>query len=232
MNAKKLKAKMQNLGADLIGIGDLSDTPPFTRQNLPTGIAVAKKYPEEVIRGIWNLPTALYRDWYVKLNTELDSLVTTCAEMLRKEGFTAIAQTREYVGTGEDSDNTLMPHKTVATHAGIGWIGKSALLITEKYGSMVRLSSVLTNAPLEWDKPTEYSKCGNCMICAQNCPGGAILGEAWDTGKALEEYFNAVLCRKTAQERSLKGFGGSDTICGKCIEVCPYTRKTWKKENR
>jgi epoxyqueuosine reductase QueG len=105
------------------------------------------------------------------------------------------------------------------------------LLITEKYGSMIRLSSVLTDAPLETDKPTDYSKCGKCMICAKSCPGGAISGENWEKGKSREEYFSAVLCRKTAKERSMKGFGGSDTICGKCIEVCPYTRKTWEREN-
>ena len=43
---------------------------------------------------------------------------------------------------------TVMPHKTVAVHAGLGWIGKSALFVTEKYGSAVRLTSVLTDAPL------------------------------------------------------------------------------------
>ena len=44
---------------------------------------------------------------------------------------------------------TALPHKTIATRAGIGWIGKSALLVTAKYGSAIRLSSILTDTPIE-----------------------------------------------------------------------------------
>ena len=72
---------------------------------------------------------------------------------MQKHGYAAIAMTRSHVGNGEADDNTVLPHKTVATRAGIGWIGKSALLVTEQYGSMIRISSILTDAPLETAVP-------------------------------------------------------------------------------
>jgi len=214
-------------GADLAGAGDLTELPPEIRGNLPFGICVAVKYPDDVIRNIAEFPTQEYCDWYNKLNEKLDGLVTLGARALQERGFKAIAQTREYVGIGNE-DAVLLPHKTIATRAGLGWIGKCAMLITNEYGSMVRLSSILTDAPLETAEPVNKSKCGDCSICTDACPAKAVSGKLWETGMLREDFFNAAACRKTARERSMQGFGGEITICGKCIEVCPYTRRAWK----
>ena len=214
-------------GADLVGFGDLTELPPEIRYNMPIGVCVAVKYPAEIIKGIKDLPTPEYRDWYNKLNKRLDMLVTLGKEALEMMGYNAIAMTRKKVGYGESENNTVLPHKTVATRAGIGWIGKSALLVTEKYGSMIRISSILTDAPLKTARPINKSKCGDCMICANACPGGAISGKVWKVDLYRDEFFDPVKCRKTAKERAKLGFGEDYSICGKCIEVCPYTRKNW-----
>ena len=220
----RIKEELINLGADVVGFGNLAELPGDVRENMPVGISIAVAYPKEVIRGIAELPTQEYHEWYDKLNERLDMIVARGAELLREMGYRAVAQTREYVGNGESKDNTTLPHKTVATRAGIGWIGKSALLVTEKYGSAIRLSSILTDAQLDIAQPVNKSKCGNCMFCTNDCPGGAVSGKAWEVGIYRDEFFDPVKCRKTARERSKQGFGGDVTICGKCIEVCPYTR--------
>lgn len=225
-----IKNELLYHGADLVGFGDLSEITPEARYNLPVGICVAVRFPAEVIRGISDLPTQEYADWYNRLNEKLDILVSLGAKALQMYGFTAIAMTRERVGTGEKSDSKPLPHKTVATRAGIGWIGKSALLVTEQFGSMIRISSILTDAPLKTAKPVNESKCpDNCMICKKACPGGAVSGKQWNVKVHRDEFFDAVKCRKTARERAKQGFGGENiTICGKCIEVCPFTIKAWK----
>ena len=220
-----LEGELRRCGADLVGIGDLRELPPDVRGGLPVGICVAVKYPKEVIRGIAALPTPEYRDWYHRLNGRLDTLVTWGAQALQAFGYEAVAQTRAQVGTGEDMLHTALPHKTVATRAGIGWVGKSALLVTEEYGSMVRISSILTNAPLKTTAPVNQSKCGDCAICTDACPAGAVSGRAWAAGLPREAIFDAVKCRDTARARAMEGFGGRDTICGRCIAVCPYTRR-------
>ena len=222
---RKIKCELLRLGADIVGFGDLDELPVDVRGGLPVGISVAVAYPPEVIRGISELPTQEYREWYDKLNERLDMIVSRGAELLSGMGYMAIAQTREYVGSGESSDNTTLPHKTIATRAGIGWIGKCALLVTEKFGSALRLSSILTDAPLYTVSPINNSRCGDCMVCADACPGSAVLGKAWEIGLYRDEFFDPVKCRKTARERAKQGFGGSITICGKCIEVCSYTKK-------
>ncbi|MCL2254579.1 MAG: 4Fe-4S dicluster domain-containing protein [Lachnospiraceae bacterium] len=88
------------------------------------------------------------------------------------------------------------------------------------------MSSILTDAPLQTDLPLNISKCASCMACTKACPGQAVSGKSWEIGLARDEFFDAVKCRKTARDRAKLGFGGENiTICGKCIEVCPYTQR-------
>jgi epoxyqueuosine reductase QueG len=222
---KEIENVLHRLGADIVGFGDLGVLPGDVRAGMPVGISVAVVFPPEIIRGISVLPTQEYREWYEILNARLDEIVTHGAEIICEMGYQAIAQTRDYAGTGELADTTSLPQKTVATCAGIGWIGKCALLVTEMYGSAVRLSSILTDMPLKTSSPIDKSFCGDCMICAEDCPAGAVSGKRWEAGLQRDEFFDAAMCRKTARERAEIGFGGAVTICGKCIEVCPYTRR-------
>ena len=91
----------------------------------------------------------------------LDDIVTCGAEFLKENGDQAFANTTKVV---KQNDNwcTPLPHKTVAARAGLGWIGKNCLLVTERCGSAVQLSSFLTNAPMPAEKPVNESKCGKC----------------------------------------------------------------------
>lgn len=221
-----IEAELLARGAVRVGFGDLRGLPAEVREGLPVGISVLVTYPPEVICGIAELPTQEYNDWYDLLNERLDALVTYGAELLRGRGYAAVAQTRERVGTGEQENCTTLPHKTVATRAGMGWIGKSALLITEQYGSAVRLSSILTDAPLQTTEPIDESRCGKwCWACRTDCPAKAIRGKLWNVGVERDELVDAVACREVARARAKQGFGGDGiTICGKCIETCPYTR--------
>jgi epoxyqueuosine reductase QueG len=223
-----IQSELLLLGADIVGFGDLRGLSPDVRNALPVGICVAARYPPDVIRGIAELPTREYCDWYHKLNERLDSIVTQGAEFIRSLGFDALAQTRERVGFGETGNSTVLPHKTVATRAGIGWIGKSALLVNEIHGSMIRLSAILTDAPVKTAVPINESKCGGCNACTNACPAEAVSGKLWNAGMYRDEFFDPAKCRKTASERARQGFGGEITICGKCIEICPYTRRALK----
>lgn len=201
-----------------------SVTEPIDMPHYPIGISIILAHPKEVIRNIGSSPTMDYYDAYHRINHMLDDLAILCAGYIKKQGYNAYPQTvsatKEY-----GIFRTVMPHKTVAIHAGLGWIGKSALFITEQYGAAIRLTSVLTDAPLEYNRQIIQSKCGSCMLCINACPGKAISGKLWSPGLEREEYFDAMACRKAAREIAAKAIHKQITLCGKCIEICPYTRK-------
>ncbi|HEX3018231.1 MAG TPA: 4Fe-4S double cluster binding domain-containing protein [Caproicibacter sp.] len=218
---QELKKTLLEHGASLVGFGDLSG---IVAGDMACGVSVAIAIPPEVICGIANGPTMDYYREYYRINDLLDDAVTAGAEYLKKNGYKANAMTHDSV-VETDGYRTALPYKTVATRAGIGWIGKCALLVTKEYGSAVRLSALLTNAPLTCAEPVNESHCGNCLECAKACPGGAVSGRLWNVGMDREEFFHAEDCRRAARMLAKEKLSKEITLCGKCVFVCPYTKK-------
>jgi len=83
----------------------------------------------------------------------------------------------------------------------------------------------------DYNEPTIHSRCGSCMLCTNACPGGAISGRVWTPELDRDEFFDAMACRRKAREIAAKALNKQITLCGKCIEVCPYTRKYTEAEH-
>lgn len=220
-----LNAELRNKGADLVGYGDLSEVSPELRYDLPVGVCVAVKYPKEVIQGIADHPTPEYYAQYRRLNELLDGIVTYGAQILQENGYRAVARTLSEVAKQQTDYSSLLPHKTVATRAGLGWIGKCALLVTEKYGSMVRISTILTDAPLPVSPPVNDSRCAGCSECQTHCPANAVQGNTWSPTVQRDELVDAAACCATARKLSFQYLQKEMTICGRCIVSCPYTKR-------
>ena len=224
----KLKEFLMNNGASEVGFADITNFTPKKRLN--TGVVFYIAYPKEIIKNMQNAPTPEYLEELISLNARLDALGMKCEEFLINEGYDAYAQTKMRLGTDFGENNGFeLPHKTIATRAGLGWIGKSALLTTIKYGSALRLSSVLTNAPLNIGTPILKSKCGKCMECRDACLGGAISGKEWNYKLKRNDFYDDKKCEKYALKVSKENLGKADTVCGKCIFACPHTQKYIKK---
>lgn len=221
--SNELRQLLLGQGAAIVGFGDISELVKDKEPDMKYGVSVVVSMTPEIVKNIENGPTEEYFLEYKRLNSLLDQLVTNGASFLEAKGFKALAQTTTSV---EEVDNyrTALPHKSFATRAGIGWIGKCALLVTVQYGSAIRLSSILTDAPLEVSEPINHAKCNSCMVCVNACPAGAASGDVWNVTKDRDEFFNPVLCRKQARLRAAK-IGIEATICGKCIQSCPYTQR-------
>jgi epoxyqueuosine reductase QueG len=117
-------------------------------------------------------------------------------------------------------------HKTTAILAGLGWIGKLDVFVTEQYGSGLRLASVLTNLLPEKEdiKPLIESKCDDCTSCADACPADASKRINWKAGMRREELVDIRACNKSITERIGK-LGINRSICGICLVSCPWTRR-------
>ncbi len=216
-----LEKILSESGASLVGYADLSSA---VQGDMNFGVSVAVAIPPQIILSIENGPTMDYYRAYYRINHLLNQIVTAGAQYITQNGYHAFAQTTDAVVESDDY-RTALPHKTVATRAGLGWIGKCALLVTKEYGSAVRISSLITDAPLECGTPVNESLCGNCMVCSNACPGKAITGSLWNVNRDRDEFFHPLDCRKAARKLAAEKIQKEITLCGKCIQVCPYTQR-------
>ncbi len=225
----ELRAILESRGADLAGFADLRNLPSDIRDGFPCGISIAVALNPEIISGLINGPNRKYYAEYDRANRLLDSLGQYIARFLEGRGYKVRWLSATNTGIDAETLSTRLPHKTVATRAGLGWIGKCALLITQEYGSAVRITSVLTDARLPTGDAIDESQCGECRACVDVCPGQAPSGKEWQVNLHRDSFFNPFACRRTAQEWALKRKGIRDNICGMCIAVCPWTQRYLKK---
>lgn len=109
-----------------------------------------------------------------------------------------------------------------ATRAGIGWIGKNRQLIIPKAGSYFFLGEILIDTELDYDTPQNNDFCGNCNICLQKCPTGALSATGFNARKCLSyltiEYKGEL--PKNIGEKLENCFYG----CDRCQSFCPHNR--------
>ncbi len=223
---QEIESKLFAAGASLVGFADISELPAAARRGLPSAISIAVALDPSIISEISEGPTQRYYQEYARVNEFLMQLCAMTVESLNKRGHDAAAinPTIRIEGPAKETLTTPLPHKTAATRAGVGWIGKSALLITKTYGPAVRFATVLTDAPLEAGEPVDESQCGDCMKCVDRCPAGAIVGENWRRGTERQSIYDAHACCAMAKSLAEPQAIGA-TICGICIHACPWTQK-------
>ena len=123
----------------------------------------------------------------------------------------------------EEELKALFSFKYAAVNAGLGWIGKNDVLITEEYGPRVRLSAVLIDYPFESGNKITESRCGSCTKCVDICPHKALKGANWDISTLRSDLIDYHLCN---QKRSAYiESHGRKNACGLCMVVCPYGTK-------
>jgi epoxyqueuosine reductase len=185
--------------------------------DLPVAISLLMRVDPLVVRGLRHGPTEDYCDEYTRLNVALDDATTTLVNTLKLHGHAAerIAATTK----GDANDARLFPHKTAATSAGLGWIGKTALFVSPRFGPAVRLATVFTDLELPTGEAITESACGDCVACVEACPAGCGRDVAWQAGMPRDELFDATACsHHMEQYDQLKA-----QICGICIAACPLT---------
>jgi epoxyqueuosine reductase len=119
------------------------------------------------------------------------------------------------------------PHKTAATRAGLGWIGRHCQLITRPFGSWIRLGTVFTDMALPCGPAITRHFCGRCMRCVEACPAKAIKGNAWYPGMPRERILDVQTCDQWKKEHYFLFHKGHN--CGICSAVCPYGLKVLKR---
>jgi len=109
----------------------------------------------------------------------------------------------------------------VAQRAGLGFIGRNGLLITEEFGSFVYLGEIVTNIAFETDTPVPFG-CGECTRCITSCPTSALLGDGRMNAKKCLSYQTQT--KTMMPEEYRKKMHNVIYGCDICQLVCPYNR--------
>lgn len=106
---------------------------------------------------------------------------------------------------------------------GLGWRGKSGLIVRRKGGSRFFIATLLTTLELEPDAPVSHG-CGSCRRCADLCPTGAIMKNGLvDAGRCLSYW--TIEHRGAIPEEMRTLIGTRLYGCDTCVTACPWNGK-------
>jgi epoxyqueuosine reductase len=147
-------------------------------------------------------------DYHDLIESKLDKI----DEFLREFG----GQQKCYVDTGP------VLERDHAAEAGIGWHGKSTMLIDERLGTWFFLAEVLTTLELPLDEPVP-DRCGTCERCIKACPTGAIRAPHRLDARRCISYLTIEL--KGSIPLELRPLIGNRIFgCDDCLDACPWNR--------
>ncbi|MFT5350947.1 MAG: epoxyqueuosine reductase [Planctomycetota bacterium] len=203
-----VKAKALELGAGVVGICLLKD------EHLMEG--ASPKYKYAISFGLPMNREIMVEAPAASASKEVQRVYALCSELtvdmaryIRSLGWPALGlpinSTTDYL------------HIPIAIDAGIGQLGKHGSLICKEYGSNFRLTTMLTDLPLEIDQSEDIGVddvCMKCQACTNVCPPKALSdSKQWVRG--VEKWY-------VDFDRCAPYF--SDTYgCSICVEVCPWS---------
>lgn len=119
-------------------------------------------------------------------------------------------------------DNHSLNDRYLAYSAGLGFFGRSGMLINDRFGTYTFIGSVVTDAQIEPDAPL-VKKCAECGECERKCPGGAISAEGV-CGEKCVSYLTQKKGVLSEEEQEKIKKSGYIWGCDICQEVCPHNK--------
>ncbi len=155
------------------------------------------------------------QDYHLVMKTQLQRLASQIANIAGREVQSLVCV-----------DTSPLVDRAVALRAGIGWMGKSAMLITKEYGSYVFLGALLVDVTVAPAPVNELvmDDCGTCTLCMQACPTSALVDDGVLDGKKCLSGITQIkgMIPETYRTKLGRRIWGCDT----CQTVCPKNRAT------
>ena len=209
MTREDIKNEILNMGA--FDVDFFNDN----FKGFKNGISFYVKLSSAVTEEIDDKPTYTYFHHYRTVNSLIDNIALRCGILIEKKGYKYYNIAASQTVGGSSTYQGEYSHKKAACLAGLGYVGKNGLLITEKYGSKIRLGTIFTDFPLEAENKIIENKCGSCDICVNICPAMALTGNP-------EQPVDRKACSDYMKDKfKLIGRG---SVCGLCMAHCPKSK--------
>ena len=217
---EEIERELLKRGAGIVRFVDISGFDHDMTLGYSRAILFCLVLSKDYLVGLQNgQPMDYDNDEYLTKERNVEDLADWLAEFVQQKGYNAHSQSeksnmehgyieRAYIDPELQQGISILPQKSIARVAGLGFIGKNNLLITKDYGCALCLCSVLSDAPVVTENhPLIQSECGGCTVCVENCPGAALHGNEWTISGGRESLVDVAKCCCALQ----------------CMIVCPWT---------
>lgn len=114
-------------------------------------------------------------------------------------------------------DDNRLVDRGAAIRSGVGWRGKSTMVLTPAVGPWMLLGSVITDLELETTEPMRRD-CGTCIACIPACPTGAITDDGLDARLCISTWLQS----PGSLPRWIRPIIGRRIYgCDDCLVSCP-----------
>ena len=121
------------------------------------------------------------------------------------------------------TDSAPLFERQLAQRAGLGWIGKSGMLINPRLGSYTFIGTLLTTAKIVHSTKTTENRCGNCTVCIESCPTRAIIAPYTLDARRCISY--QTIENREPMPEWIAGVAANRLFgCDGCLEACPWNR--------
>jgi epoxyqueuosine reductase len=108
----------------------------------------------------------------------------------------------------------------MARRAGLGWIGKNRFFFHREHGGSVGIAELVVDSAIQdGDAPISSAPCGECSLCFESCPTGALRDDGIAAPTCLS-YLTAEF-RGSIPEGLRATVGTRLFGCDTCLAACP-----------
>ena len=243
---EKIKKYLYQMDIDIIGIADANHElfndapkkhhPKNILEGVKSVIIFGKPMPKSILK-LANYKKQLVHRTYHSLYKYLDIVATRLSCHLESLGFYSVP-VPSYIPLSIENLEPwgIISLKQAGLIAGLGTIAKNGLLINPDYGTLLRLSGVITTAKLTPNKMLEEDVCKDCNLCIEACPANAFskrgkFRKLNCLSRVVKHGFN--IFHPLQEKKYLKNLELiSNTVlleysigCTKCLEVCPLNKR-------